>query len=81
MPSWLNFNPSAVYLVDRQTKRVIWRLGRKAVGNGTFTPCHCGKIGFETAIDFIGHGTHYFDVDALDATGNIIGRTAQVTLS
>ena len=39
------------------------------------------KIGFETAIDFIGDGALYFDVDALDANGNVLGRTGQVTMS
>ena len=39
------------------------------------------KIGFETTIDFIGDGALYFDIDALDANGNVLGRTARVTIS
>ena len=38
------------------------------------------KVGFETAIDFVADGASYFDVDAIDATGRVIGRSTQVTV-
>ena len=76
-------------------RRVVHRLGKlersyrggrvegqwRAVGNGLSPLAIAEKIGFETAIDFIGDGAEYFDVDALDANGNVLGRTPQVTIS
>jgi Arylsulfotransferase (ASST) len=73
LTAWVSWNGA--------TEVATWRVNggpsRTAMSTLTTAP----KVGFETAIDFVGDGANYFDVDALDASGQLIGRTVQVTVS
>jgi hypothetical protein len=71
--AWISWNGA--------TEVVAWRVNGGPSATALSPLATVAKIGFETAIDFIGDGAMYFDVDALDATGNVIGRTPQVTIS
>ena len=71
--AWVSWNGA--------TEVVAWRVNGGPSATALSPLATAAKIGFETAIDFIGDGAVYFDVDALDANGNVLGRTPQVTIS
>jgi Arylsulfotransferase (ASST) len=63
------------------TEVVAWRVNGGPSPGALQPVTTLPKVGFETAIDFVADGASYFDVDAMDAAGQVIGRTAQVTVS
>ncbi len=71
--AWVSWNGA--------TEVVAWRVNGGSSAGALSPLATAAKIGFETAIDFIGDGALYFDVDALDAGGNVLGRTSQVMTS
>lgn len=71
--AWVSWNGA--------TEVVAWRVNAGRSATALSPRATAAKIGFETAIDFHGGGALYFDVEALDATGNVIGRTRQVMTS
>lgn len=71
--AWVSWNGA--------TEVVTWRVNGGPSATALSPLATAAKIGFETAIDFIGDGALYFDVDALDVSGNVLGRTPQVTIS
>jgi hypothetical protein len=70
LTAWVSWNGA--------TEVVAWRVNGGPSTTGLSPLVTAPKVGFETAIDFVGDGSGYFDVDAIDATGQVIGRTAQV---
>lgn len=71
--AWVSWNGA--------TEVVAWRVNGGPSSTALSVLATATKIGFETTIDFIGDGALYFDIDALDANGNVLGRTPQVTIS
>jgi hypothetical protein len=71
--AWVSWNGA--------TEVVAWRVNGGPSASAFSPLATAAKIGFETTIDFIGDGALYFDVDAFDASGNVLGRTPQVTIS
>jgi len=71
--AWVSWNGA--------TEVATWRVNGGPSPTALSPLADAAKIGFETAIDFIGDGAQYFDVDALDASGNMLGRTSQVMVS
>jgi hypothetical protein len=73
LTAWVSWNGA--------TEVVAWRVNGGRSTTGLSPLVTEPKVGFETAIEFAGGGASYFDVDAIDATGQVIGRTAQVTIT
>ncbi|HTV10461.1 MAG TPA: arylsulfotransferase family protein [Acidimicrobiales bacterium] len=71
--AWVSWNGA--------TEVVAWRVNGGPSPTALSPLVTGAKIGFETVIDLIGDGAVYFDADALDANGNVLGRTPQVTIS
>jgi hypothetical protein len=73
LTAWVSWNGA--------TEVVAWRVNG-GPSTGALSPLTTApKVGFETAIAFVGDGASYFDVDAIDAAGHVIGRTAQVMIT
>ncbi len=73
LTAWVSWNGA--------TEVVAWRVNGGPSTAAMSPLVTAPKVGFETAIDFIGEGASYFDVEAIDATGQILGRTSQVTVT
>ena len=73
LTAWVSWNGA--------TEVVAWRVNGGPSTTGLSPLVTEPKVGFETAIEFAGGGASYFDVDAIDATGQVIGRTVQVTIT
>lgn len=73
LTAWVSWNGA--------TEVVAWRVNGGKSATALLPLVTAPKVGFETAIDFVPGGAKYFDVDALDASGHVIGRTTQVTVS
>jgi hypothetical protein len=73
LTAWVSWNGA--------TEVVAWRVNGGPSTAAMSPLVTAPKVGFETAIDFIGEGASYFDVEAMDVTGQIIGRTGQVTVT
>jgi Arylsulfotransferase (ASST) len=73
LTAWVSWNGA--------TEVVAWRVNGGSSSGALLPLVTAPKVGFETAIDFVGGGGSYFDVDAIDATGQIIGRTIEVTVT
>lgn len=71
--AWVSWNGA--------TEVVAWRVNGGPSPTALSPLITAPKVGFETAVDFVADGSSYFDVDAINATGQVIGRTAQVTIS
>ena len=72
LTAWVSWNGA--------TEVVAWRVNG-GPSTGPMSPLVTApKVGFETAIEFAAAGASYFDVDAIDAAGHVIGRTTQVTV-
>ena len=54
---------------------------RRAVALSIAAACNRAEGRFETAIEFVGDGASYFDVDAIDVKGQVIGRTLPVPIT
>jgi Arylsulfotransferase (ASST) len=73
LTAWVSWNGA--------TEVVAWRVNG-GPSTGALSPLVTApKVGFETAIEFSGDGANYFDVDAIDVDGQVIGRSSLVTLS
>ena len=73
LTAWVSWNGA--------TEVVAWRVNGGPSPTALLPLVTAPKVGFETAIEFVGDGASYFDVDAIDATGQVIGRTLPVTIS
>ena len=73
LTAWVSWNGA--------TEVVAWRVNGGPSPTALSPLITAPKVGFETAIDFVGDGASYFDVDAIDASGQMLGRTVQVTIS
>jgi Arylsulfotransferase (ASST) len=73
LTAWVSWNGA--------TEVVAWRVNGGPSSGALLPLITAPKVGFETAIDFVANGATYFDVDAIGATGQFIGRTAEVTIS
>jgi hypothetical protein len=73
LTAWVSWNGA--------TEVVAWRVNGGPSPAALLPLVTAPKVGFETAIDFVGDGASYFDVEAIDASGQILGRTVQVTIS
>jgi Arylsulfotransferase (ASST) len=73
LTAWVSWNGA--------TEIVAWRVNGGPTTTALSPLITTPKVGFETIIDFVGDGASYFDVDAIDASGQVIGRTTQVTIS
>jgi Arylsulfotransferase (ASST) len=71
--AWVSWNGA--------TEVVAWRVNGGPSAGAVSPLATTEKIGFETTIDFIADGAVYFDIDALDVNGNVLGRTQQVMVS
>jgi Arylsulfotransferase (ASST) len=73
LTAWVSWNGA--------TEVLAWRVNGGPSPGALLPLVTAPKVGFETAIDFVGGGATYFDVDAIDATGQVIGRTGEVMVS
>jgi hypothetical protein len=68
--AWVSWNGA--------TEVVSWRVNGGPSPTALSPLVTTPKIGFETVVDFVGDGASYFDAEAIDATGQVIGRTVPV---
>jgi Arylsulfotransferase (ASST) len=73
LTAWVSWNGA--------TEVAGWRVNGGPSSGALLPLVTAPKVGFETAIDFVADGAHYFDVDAIDASGQVIGRTVEVMIT
>ncbi len=73
LTAWVSWNGA--------TEVVAWRVNGGPSPAALLPLVTAPKVGFETAIEFARDGASYFDVDAINASGQFLGRTVQVTIS
>ena len=73
LTAWVSWNGA--------TEVVAWRVNGGPSPSALLPLITAPKVGFETAIEFVADGASYFDVDAINVKGQVIGRTLQVPIS
>ena len=73
LTAWVSWNGA--------TEVVAWRVNGGPSPSALLPLVTAPKLGFETAIEFVGDGASYFDVDAIDVKGQVIGRTLPVPIT